>query len=263
MTGARTVVRRRCVFLHGLAGSVAMWDPVIARTAGLVDGFAPALPWHGTADPSWAVDAEPGRALDRFVTGDDIVVAHSFAAALLLARLAAPGAVRPAAVVLVSPFYRPEPTDFTWETLEHFLGDFHLLLARGLRAASSRTIADDLLHDMAIAVRGRVGAYGWLRFITAYLATPAVDLRSLTMPIAVLHGTDDAVAPPADGAALAARLVDASFHPVDGAGHFPMLLRPDALADVIGTVVTRLTVPPVLPVVPRPAALAVSQEVPA
>lgn len=227
-----------------------MWAPVAARvaahpSAGDVTVAVPTLPWHSGADASWAWDAtDPGRALDPLLADGDVVVAHSFAAVLLLARLCGDLPVRPAGVVLVSPFYRPDPRDFRWSTLAHYLDDFHLLLAQGVRAVAGRRIDDDLLADMAVAVRDRVGAHGWVRFFTAYLGTPALDVTALDVPLLVVHGQDDDVALPADGAALAARVPGAHLLRVAGAGHFPMLTTPDVVADAVVALAARAGAPP-------------------
>ncbi|WP_166436054.1 alpha/beta fold hydrolase [Cellulomonas shaoxiangyii] len=249
MTAAPGGGTRRVVLLHGLAGGPATWAPVAQRVgvhpaAGAPPVVAPALPWHSGADPSWAWDAtDPGRVLDTLLADGDVVVAHSFAAVLLLARLCGDLPVRPAGVVLVSPFYRPDARDFRWSTLAHYLDDFHLLLAQGVRAVASRAIADDLLADMAVAVRDRVGAHGWVRFFTAYLGTPSLDVAALDVPLLVVHGQDDDVALPADGAALADRVPGARLVPVAGAGHFPMLTAPDAVADAVAALAARAWAP--------------------
>jgi len=223
----------RVVLLHGLAGSVPMWAQVADLLHDERAVTVPQLPWHAAADPAWAWDAQPWRALDGLYGPDDVVVAHSFASALLLTGLGTGALPTPAGVVLLSPFYRPDARDFRWATLAHYLTDFHLLLAAGLRAASQRDIADDLLADMAVAVRERVGAYGWTRFFEAYLATPSVPVARLGLPAAVVHGGDDDVAPPDDARELAARLPDADLVEIPDAGHFPMLVAPHAVAAAV------------------------------
>lgn len=230
--------RGRVVLLHGLAGSARSWSAVAARLGGRPDlvgvpVVAPTLPWHGAADPAWAWTVDPGAALASHVVPGDVVVAHSFAAALLLDRLCRDDAPRAAAVVLVAPFYRPDPRDFRWATLAHFLEDFHLLLEQGVRAAADHHIDAALLRDMACAVRERVGAHGWVRFFDAYLRTAGLEVTRVDPPLLVLHGADDDVAPPDDGQELALRVPGARLRRLPGTGHFPMLHAPDAVADAV------------------------------
>lgn len=224
---------RRFVLLHGLAGSVAMWQPVADLLAPRGEVSVPELPWSGTATSEWGHHrGQSGLLGEQFGPGD-VVVAHSYAATLLLGRLVRKEPPTPAAVVLVSPFFRPRPSDFQWSTITHFLGDFHLLLAEGMRAATGRPIPDERLHDMAVSVRDRIGPYGWIRFFETYLASATWDVRGVSAPVCVVHGDDDSIAPPQDAVDLYSRLPRATLRIVPGAGHFPMLLDAPNLADAI------------------------------
>lgn len=219
------------VLLPGLAGSADMWTPLARVAAGRYELRTPTLPWSSSADPSWAWDPAVGTTAIAGAYGpDDVVVAHSFAATLLLEQLARPGAHQPSAVVLLSSFYRPSWQDFSWETITHYLVDFHLILAEGVRTASRRPIAEDLLADMAVTVRNLIGPYGWMRFFETYLRTPGIDLTAVTVPVVVVHGQDDRAAPLLDSRELAAGMPAAApLVPVAGSGHFPMVDRPDVV----------------------------------
>jgi pimeloyl-ACP methyl ester carboxylesterase len=224
---------RRFVLLHGLAGSPQMWRPVQDLLAVHGPVSVPRLPWHGSAEPGWAWDPEPGAGLGALYTPQDVVVAHSFSASLLLADVFSRPAARPAALVLVSPFYRPRPADFSWSTMTHFMDGFGWMLASGIRTASSRRIAEEILTDMSLAVRERIGPYGWIRFFDSYLATAMLPVTGLPLPTAIVHGDDDDVAPPSDAAELELKMPGSQRFPVARGGHFPMLLDPAAVADAV------------------------------
>ncbi|MGF1662364.1 MAG: alpha/beta fold hydrolase [Kineosporiaceae bacterium] len=245
----------RFVLLHGLAGSPAMWRPVAALLAPHGPVTVPELPWNGTASAEWAHTGGQADALAGCYGPGDIVVAHSYAATLLLGRLARGEGPAPRATVLVSPFYRPRPRDFTWATLGHYMHDFHLLLAEGVRAASQRQVPDDLLRDMAVSVRDRIGPYGWIRFFETYLASATWDLAAVPGPVGLVHGEDDEVVEAGSSRDLHERLTGSTVRLLAGAAHFPMLLAPAELAEEITRTAARA--PHVHPV-PEP-----SQEVPA
>jgi 3-oxoadipate enol-lactonase len=57
---------------------------------------------------------------------------------------------------------------------------------------------------------------------------PAIDV-----PVLVLVGEEDGLAPPADSEAMVAALPDARFSRIAGAGHLAPLERPDELAELI------------------------------
>ncbi len=227
--------------LSGLAGSAELWVDVAGRlqvarpdTITTVED----VPWQGHgpwALPGWDSD----QAIGDLVHADSVVVAHSFAATLALAQLCCATRARPAGVVLISPFYRPQTTDFTWGSLEHFLLRFHEFLETGLVARSTRMIDPDVRVAMAKTVRDWTGPYGWMAFMTAYLATPSFDLSQADMPVTVVYGTDDGVAPPEDAVALADLLPNADLQPVAGADHFPMTSHPELVTEVISTVLSR------------------------
>lgn len=227
--------------LSGLAGSSELWVDVAGRlqvarpdTATTVED----VPWQGHG--SWALPGwDADKAIGDLVHADAVVVAHSFAATLALAQLCRTDRARPAGVVLISPFYRPETTDFAWSSLEHFLLRFHEFLETGLVARSTRMIDADVRFAMAKTVRDWTGPYGWMAFMTAYLATPSFDLSQADMPITVVYGTDDGVAPPEDAVALADLLPNADLQPVASADHFPMTSHPELITEVICAVISR------------------------
>jgi pimeloyl-ACP methyl ester carboxylesterase len=60
------------------------------------------------------------------------------------------------------------------------------------------------------------------------------DYGRITMPVAVIHGTIDAIASIETAQRLADDLPDATFHALEGAGHVPTLSVPQCVASIIG-----------------------------
>jgi pimeloyl-ACP methyl ester carboxylesterase len=220
----------RFVLLHGLAGSPEMWRPVEEPLAEHAPVVAPQLPWHGSAGADWARREDLAAELAGSVGPDDVVLAHSFSACLLLAHLFRHPERRPAGVALLSPFFRPTPQDFDWATMEHFMTGFRLMLQTGLQVATGRPLSEDLLHGMSLAVRTRIGPYGWMRFFSAYLDTALLDVGPLPLPVTIIGCDDDAVAPPPDAHQLHRRMPGSRLVQLHGGGHFPMLRHPAAVA---------------------------------
>jgi pimeloyl-ACP methyl ester carboxylesterase len=79
--------------------------------------------------------------------------------------------------------------------------------------------------------REATALYGW----KPYMHNPALVhwLHRITRPTLVLWGDEDDVAAPAYGERLAAALPNARFELVTGAGHFPQIEQPDAIAAAI------------------------------
>jgi len=72
------------------------------------------------------------------------------------------------------------------------------------------------------------------RQLAAILASRRMSrLGAITAPTLVVHGTDDPLVPPANGAALARAIPGARLVELPGCGHLPMWECPARLADVL------------------------------
>lgn len=226
----------RVLLLHGLASSGASWDAFAPLAADHCELWVAELPWRGEGVPGWAERDDVGGwaadALAGVPGGADVVVAHSFGANVLLAHLVEVAA-KPSAVVFVSPFYRPSTADFDWAAIDYYLNDFHRILADGIRVRSGGRLDPDRQETMALKVRERVGAYGWVRFFDTYLRTPRLPLDRIGVPCLVVAGEKDFAAYPADAMALAAALPDARVHVVAGCGHFVMAEQAEGFAALV------------------------------
>jgi pimeloyl-ACP methyl ester carboxylesterase len=169
-----------------------------------------------------AADAVPG--------GVDVIVAHSFAANLVLEQIAAGDLGAPSALVLIAPFYRAHPDDFDFDTLEAYLHGLLGILDEGLRVSAFADLDPEVRTAMAARVRERIGPYGWMRFFDAYLRTPMVDLTRVDLPVLVMGGVDDVAAAPSDATAVAKGLPHARLELLADCGHFPMIQQPELTA---------------------------------
>jgi pimeloyl-ACP methyl ester carboxylesterase len=215
------------VLLHGLGGSAGTWDRFVACVGAGYEVWDVELPWHGLGERGWTRRCDPRRVVADVVNGlpFDVVVAHSYAAGLLLEALAA-GEVQVGAAVLVSPFYRADPESFDWPTISSCLNDFHLVFVEALRASHPHFAATHR-EWMGRQLRNRVGPYGWMSFFDLYLRSPFLRLDDVRAPVLVVRGDRDVASRLADSRELTAVLPNAQFTEVDGCGHFPMIERPE------------------------------------
>lgn len=224
----------KVLLMHGLGGSPLTWDRFEHAAGDRLQLWDAEPPWTrgGTAD--WTQGLEPAdwvaRALSAVDGGFDLVIAHSFAANVLLEHLSCrPG---PSAV-LVSPFFRSSAADFDWQTLERYVAHFHEIFDEGLRVLSPDRPDAQVRDWMARRARDQVGPYGWIRFFDSYLRTPFVDLSRVKSRVLVVAGDRDAAAPAREGHALAALLPDGGFKAMADCGHFPMAERPDPFTRIV------------------------------
>ncbi|RSN54776.1 alpha/beta hydrolase [Streptomyces sp. WAC 04229] len=228
----------RVLLLHGLAGSTSVWGAYAALAADGVELWEAVLPWGAEGDPGWSLHGDPAdhveQALEGVPGGADALVAHSFAAGPALEALARGGdRPGPRTAVVVAPFHRSDPDDFTWDDAQYYLGGFHRILEEGLRIGVGDRVPPDLRGAMAMRVRDRIGPYGWQQFFGAYLRSPWLDVAALRLPVLVVAGTDDFAAPVRDARALAGALPDGRLGLFDGCGHFAMAEQPERFAEAV------------------------------
>jgi pimeloyl-ACP methyl ester carboxylesterase len=236
--------RSTALLLHGLGGSPLVWAGFTKRTADRFTVTGATLPWALSANSRWSHLGDPvepiGSALRAAPGGYDLVVAHSFAATSILRLLCENPALMPRALVLVSPFYKRDPDGFDWAWANASMPVFQSVVAEGLAVTSSR-LSPTVRTDMARKVCDWVGPYGWLRFFESYLATPFLDLATLTCPTLVVTGATDHAA--ADAPVLAAALPGGRLAIVENAGHYVMVERPADFAALVSEFVSDTTDP--------------------
>ncbi|WP_067464449.1 alpha/beta fold hydrolase [Actinomadura macra] len=227
------------LLLHGLAGGRLAWAPLRARLPEDLPVWSPELPWSAGEGPRWDHRADPVRILADAMTASasggvpDVVVAHSYAANVLLTLLADRTRPRPSAVVLVAPFYRASEQDFTWPEMTRYMDGFLPLIDEGLRLGSAGRLSGEVRESMATRVRDRLGPYGWIRFFDAYLRTPFLDTAALDLPVLIVGGEQDPAARPQDARALAAALPDCRLELLPSCGHNAMIEHPDRFAVIV------------------------------
>jgi pimeloyl-ACP methyl ester carboxylesterase len=89
----------------------------------------------------------------------------------------------------------------------------------------------DHLRKWGRDILGRATPESAVRLLECAYEPP--DYARIAMPVAVIHGTLDAIAPIDVAERLAAALPDATFHPLEGVGHVPSMSVPQRVAAII------------------------------
>ncbi|MEU5717257.1 alpha/beta hydrolase [Streptomyces sp. NPDC020403] len=241
----------RALLLHGLGSGENCWDPFVAHQPPGLDLWTAGLPWR--AGGPYAVTERDEKAwvreaIDRVPGGPGVVIAHSYATILLLALLSdtADAGVDPrerfgiSGVVLVSPFFRQDPADFTWSQLPRTLDAMRHSADEYIRLTARDRLKPDVRADMAELACARLGPYWAVRYLDAYLRTPFLATGRIDLPVHIVIGTGDTVAPPAEGEALARALGHASVERIEDCGHSPMTERPERFARAVQQFLTTL-----------------------
>ncbi|MEV6113819.1 alpha/beta hydrolase [Streptomyces sp. NPDC052109] len=234
------------LLLHGMGGGVNGWDPLDPLLDDRLRLWDVPLPWSPTGEVGWAFERDvTGWVSDAVDTAEraagnrmGLVVAHSFAANVLLELAERAGHDWRRPTVLVSPFYRPDPAAFDWAAIAEYADGFRRMLDEGLRLRAGNRISEETRTDMAVRLRDLMGPYTWLRFFDTFLRTPLLRPARLDAPVLVIGGADDEGARAQGLLDLAAALPAARVAILAGCGHFPMIERPAQLADTINAFAT-------------------------
>lgn len=242
----------RLLLLHGTGASTHSFRDLAPMLAGDFDVLAPDLPGHGfTAMPSAAGLSLPGMArlvgalVDHLRFSPDIAVGHSAGAAVLV-EMALAGLMRPRIIVslngallpirgasIFSPlakllFINPlVPRLFAWRALSH---DATRRVLEGTGSAIDRRGLD--LYQRLFRSRGHVaGTLGMMANWDLHALQGRIG--TLAMPLVLVSARGDKAIPPADAAAVAARVPSARVVMLPAGGHLVHEERPAAIAALV------------------------------
>lgn len=221
----------RITFLHGLGGTPSHWTAVIENMP-WADCSTPRLPWSWDDCYSWWGNLEAAEeAVSSATNGSDIVVAHSFATSVLINALGAGRIEQPQAVVFIAPLFRGSRKDFPFDEIERMLRTYQGCLAASISKRANRCTDIPDLWAMARVAKGALGSGAWSAFLHAYLST-AANLQLPSTHALIVKGMRDHVSPSGDARSLHEAL-PGSLLLIGNFGHFPMLERQHALADLL------------------------------
>lgn len=230
-------VRReqQVVMLHGMVESPQIWREILHRIAPMFrTGFEVSMPWHCEQGYLWGLEAKPDKwlqpVLDALPAGRKVVVAHSFGANALISTLQQHGRDDIVALVLLSPYYKPDFENFTWDFFRRFVGEFEAFVAGSIRVRpGAERITASSLAMLVDKVKEKYGSYSWMEFYDLYARTPSLKLDALKMPVLIMGGDRDLSIIPDDLHSLTKRIENANFKLLKNCGHFGMVEQPDIL----------------------------------
>ncbi len=239
------------VLLHGLGGSKEDWDGVRAALPRSLHATAIDLPGSpGGPKPLDGYDPASlaswlSAALFRDLVTKVILVGHSVGARAA-GELAAAQPGRVEALVLVSPLGATAYSlteKLKWKAMSR-RAIIQSVPESSMRGAAGHGFAVDGPGKRAFvtrAMKGRTGkdadaiARAVEKSVDGILEAPplAKRLAGTRMPLLVISGVLDPLAPPASARAIEKARPDARFVELPGVGHYPMLEAPERVAELL------------------------------
>ena len=207
------------LLVHGLGGSLRWWSRTAHALAGAHRVILPELPGFdfGLRGAPFRLAEAPevlGELMDRLLIPRARLVGHSLGA-LACAGLAARSPAQVDRLVLIAPPVRTAAAGL----LGNALPAARTIL--GLPLAAAVTVATDIAARSPLALLRAAG-----ELLTG---EHAAELARVLAPTLILWGARDVLVPASGAADLAAAMPRARLRVIPGAGHVPMLDRPDDL----------------------------------
>ena len=219
------------VLLPGLLSTAAVWDRVLALTAGQVSTFAVERLDH----PSIGEMAEDvlKRAPSRFH-----LAGHSMGGYVAL-EVVRQAPARISSLTLVNTSARPDTPEQTQRRLRHLSlldrGRFRGVSRRLLASLVARPESDpDLLLELQ-AMAEQIGPEGYVNQQCAIMSRPdaRAGLRAIACPTFVVGGREDELTPPEASYEIYQTVPQCSLSLLEGCGHMAPLEQPQHVAHAL------------------------------
>jgi pimeloyl-ACP methyl ester carboxylesterase len=227
------------VLIHGIADSPDVWrDSCSHLDTRFNKYFEMSLPWNSAVGDPISYDPAPEEVLRnvwrQLPTGKKVVFAHSFGANCLLMMAQQEMLDDVAAVVLLSVYYKPNFSDFSWPLFLKFVNEFDKFMSFSVE---SRPGAKNMSESSKLLIKDKAKEMynppSWIQFYQLFSTTPGLDLSPFSMPTLVMGGKRDFSIERSDIHHFAQRLPNSDFHYIEQCGHFAMLEDPQYTAKII------------------------------
>jgi pimeloyl-[acyl-carrier protein] methyl ester esterase len=229
------------VLLHGWGTHPVIWEPLLEAFPG---ARALPLPGYGTSAPAFTLDAMAAMLAAQMDAGSQLV--GWSLGALMAARIALdfPEKVAGLALIAATPCFvnrKDWPHGIAAEVFEQFAASlaqdyagtirrFLSLQAQG--SSDMREVLAQLRRKLLDQPRPSAGVLeAGLDILKG--ADLRQDMVQLAIPVALIHGSGDKLAPLSAAYWLAGALPSARLHEIAGAGHAPFLSHPRQVAEII------------------------------
>lgn len=219
--------------VHGMADSSETWKPLLPLLEGC-DVWLFDLPWSGHGGQGWGGVMPSGEwwraALAQCPVAPDLVVAHSFGAAVVLEWAAA---VAPScALMLLAPLYRCPSQTLSWDEIDRYSRAVPARLAAALADRADRALPESLARAMGVKLAERLLPGGMLELFALLARLQHAAIEPLIARLMLVVGDRDDAGIQSGVVALAEQAMVTPMR-LEDCGHAAMHDAPHALAAAI------------------------------
>lgn len=227
------------LLVHGVEDTSDIWAPVADRLRARSIGCeAPGYPWGRMADFTWSAKTSAGEVVltDIERIAPDICVAHSFGCLALLEALArCDPARRPAAIVLVSPFYLPLGEAVNWTLVDRTRNEFAHLMREAVNSKSAslgRNLSPEAAELISDKIVNSMNPLGFIALFQSFVLLRELDLESFQLHTEIVTAQGDPGLAENRRFELTERLrARLTLH--EGSDHFVHYNSPDSVVEAI------------------------------
>ena len=237
---ARPDATHQLVTVHGLADADDVWQPVCRALDMQFNSYQQlGLKWHrGVGEPYDYPEcgAVLRQGWDQLPEQRKVVLIHSFGCNAFMKMLQDHPVNDVDAVVLLSPYYKPDFAAFTWPLFQKYVREFERFLHCSIDARTGgRDVTPQMREQIMEHLLQGYSPSSWVMFYQTWSTTPSLNLSKLTMPCKVLAASEDFSLAVQDVGTLASKLPNASFEILENLGHFSLIEDPEKTASHISS----------------------------
>lgn len=225
------------LYIHGMLEDETMWQ-LLSTQLNKHNAILPRLPWSAQNDEFWGAKGSGDIWLDylqqNLDTEPDVIIAHSYGCNAVLKYLLEHNVKQPKYLILLTPFYCSNKSDVTWDDFMNKAVGLKTLIRESISIADiNNRYCGELLEEMSIRVRDRLGVFGWTEFLNLYLQSPYLNLNEIKSETLIISGRKDSHCPVEDNEVLSRKINSCKHLVLEETGHFPLQTKPDVVLSEI------------------------------
>lgn len=232
------------VTIHGIADNADVWVQAAKQLDLSFRSHQQLnLRWHSEVGEPYGFP-DPGDVLaegwSQLPKGRKVVLAHSFGCNALISMAQTHALDDVDALILSSPYFKPDHSAFTWPHFIRYVTEFERFLNTSIDARTKgRKISEATRATILERLKQNYSPLSWMMFFMNWTRTPEASFENFQMPCLVATGSNDFSIVEEDVETLAGKLPNGEYQLLKGLGHFSLIEDPATTAQSINNFLTK------------------------